>query len=87
MNAVGLLDGLRTLDGLLIAVVPDRHVGSSFGESLGNGKTDAGSGSGHNGGAALEGEEGKDTFVLGGNGVVVGEVTPAHSRSCHSDRG
>jgi hypothetical protein len=58
LHAIGLLNVLRTLDGLLVAVVPDRHVGSGFGEPLSNGKTDAGSGAGHDGGTALQGEEG-----------------------------
>lgn len=71
LYAIGLLNVGSTLNGLLVAVVPDGNVGTGLGEALGNGKTNTSASAGDNGGLALEGEEGKDAVVLGSNGVVL----------------
>lgn len=75
LDTVCLLNLLGALKSLLVAVVPDGDVGTGLGETLGNSETNTGAGTRDNGGLALEGEKRHKTVILGGDGVVVGEVT------------
>lgn len=71
LHAILLLDLGGTLDGLLVAVVPDGDVGAGLSETLGDGQTDTGASTGDDGGLALEGEEREDLVLLGGGSVVL----------------
>lgn len=71
LHAILLLDLGGTLDGLLVAVVPDGDVGAGLSETLGDGQTDTGASTGDDGGLALQGEEREDLVLLGGSSVVL----------------
>ena len=71
-DAVRGLDVGRLGQGLLVAVVPDGHVGARLGEGVGDGEADAGAGARDDGGAALEREEGQHA-VAGGDARVVAD--------------
>jgi hypothetical protein len=85
-DAVFLLNLGSTVQGFLVAVVPDGDVGTCLGEALGNCEADTGSSPGDDGGSAFEGEERHHFGLVRGSGVVVGKVPSFHRRVCHDCR-
>lgn len=71
LNTVLFSDLGSPLDTLSIAIVPHGHIGTSLCQTLSNGQTDTGTGTGNNGSLPLEGEHAHETGMLRSSGVVV----------------
>lgn len=71
LDTVLLLNLGRPLNGFLVVVVPDSHIGPGFSQSMGYNQADASSGAGDNGSAALQREQRKHALLGRRNGVVV----------------
>ena len=86
LDAVLLLDILGTLEGFLVAVVPNGHIGARLGKSLSYRKTNTGTGTRHDCRLSLVGEQRHHLLFGGRYGVVVGKVTLGHGTVRHDVR-
>lgn len=78
LDTIFLFDLGSPVKGLLVAVVPDNYVGTSFSKALGHCKANASACSRNDGGPPFEREQRQDLGLSGGGSIVVGKVAAFH---------
>jgi hypothetical protein len=78
LHTINLLNVLGLGDGFLVAIVPDRDIGTCFGQSMRYGEPDTCSCTGDDGSATFEGEEREDAVCDWRDSVVVGKLSVYH---------